>query len=241
MTSASGGQRVGKQTTEDRVEGVRLELQRRRHTEVPAPAAQRPEEIRLVLRIDEPHLAVGGDDLDLREVVDGQPVRAHQPAESPAERQAGDTGRRHDAARRRLPVDVGRPVVLVPRDAALDPCSPATGVDVDPAHQREVDHQPALGDRTSGDVVATAADGDLEPGVAPEVHRVPHVGDVETAGDRPGMLVDEPVVHRSRGVVLGISRKHEHAVEGAQQLLRDHDLDHGCLLSPAQVALPRER
>ena len=165
------------------------------------------------LGVDDPHLAVGGDHLDLREVVDRQPVLAHQPAESAAECQAGDPGRRHHAAGRRLPVDVGRPVVLVPRDPALGPGPPAARIDVDPTHQRQVDHQPAVGDRPAGDVVAAAADRDLQAAVAPEVHRVPHVGDVVAAGDQPGSLVDQPVVHRPRLVVAGVIRTDERAVE----------------------------
>ena len=55
---------------------------------------------------DDAHLAVGGDHLDLGDVVDGQAVLAHQPAEAAAQRQPGDAGasrppRRWSPARRR--------------------------------------------------------------------------------------------------------------------------------------------
>ena len=63
-------QRMGEQATEDDVERVGLELDRRRHPEVSAAAAQRPEQVRLVLAVDDAHLTVSGHHLDLRHVVD---------------------------------------------------------------------------------------------------------------------------------------------------------------------------
>ena len=47
----------------------------------------------------------------------------------------------------------------------------ALGVDRDRLHLGEVDHHAAVGDRAPGHVVAAAADGDLEPGVARERER----------------------------------------------------------------------
>ena len=187
---------------------------------LPPPPAERPEQVGLGLRVDDPHLAVRGDELDLDDVVDGQPVLAHEPAQTAAQRQAGDAGRRHDAAGGRLPVDAGGPVVLVPGDATLGPGPPAARVDVDAAHQGQVDHQPAVGHGATGHVVAAAPHRDLQAAVAAEVHGVTHVGDGVAAGDQPRSLVDQAVVHGPRHVVAGIAGSDQRAVERSSQLVR---------------------
>ena len=57
--------------------------------------------------------------------------------------------------RRRVEVSPGR--------AALCARDPRVGVDLDPSHVGEVDHEPALTDAVSGWVVPASAHGDLEP------------------------------------------------------------------------------
>ena len=119
-----------------------------------------------------PHLAVGGDQLDPGDVVDGQAVLAHQPAEPAAQRQPGHAGRATpprpwSPARRRWSPGCTRSTSRRPGRRP----APA-GVDVHAAHQRQVDHQPAVGDGSAGDVVAATAHRDLQAAVAPEVHGV---------------------------------------------------------------------
>jgi hypothetical protein len=154
-------------------------------------------------------------------------VRAHQPAEPSAQREARHAGGRDDAAGGRLAVHVGRPVVLVPGGPALGPSPMATWIDVHPAHQGQVDHQPAVGDRPAGHVVTTSPHRYLEPAVTPEVHGLPHVGHVVAARDQPGTFVHQPVVHRPDLVVGGITGRHERAAEPAGQLVGHRHLDHG--------------
>ena len=78
-------------------ERLEPELERGRDPEVPAGAAQAPEELGLLGlgRADEP--AVGGDELDGGQVVDREPEVALEAADSPAERQPGDAGVADDA------------------------------------------------------------------------------------------------------------------------------------------------
>ena len=54
------------------------------------------------------------------EVVAGEPVLAHQPADAAAERQPGDAGPRDDAARHGEAVQVGLAVDVAQGGAALD-------------------------------------------------------------------------------------------------------------------------
>ena len=54
--------------------------------EVAATAADRPEQVRVVVGVDEPDLAVGGHDLRGEQRVDREAVLAHQVADAAAER-----------------------------------------------------------------------------------------------------------------------------------------------------------
>jgi hypothetical protein len=73
---------------EHRWNGQQLELERRDHAEVPAPAAQCPEQVRLVLAIDAGAAPVGQDELDRRELVRGHAVLGGDPADATAQRVA---------------------------------------------------------------------------------------------------------------------------------------------------------
>jgi hypothetical protein len=79
------------------------------HPEVAAPAADGPEEIRFVGRIDDADLPVGRDDLGRKERVDGQPVLAAEVADPAAERDAADADRARVA-------EAGRQAVLADGD-----------------------------------------------------------------------------------------------------------------------------
>jgi hypothetical protein len=79
--------------------------------------------------------------------------------------------------------------------------------------RREVDHQAPVGDGAAGDVVAAAADGDLEAGLAGEAHRGRHVGGAAAAGDDRRLAIDETVLHAARGVVAVVHGRQNDASE----------------------------
>ena len=85
--------RVGDQAARDHLQRVQAVREGRRDAEVAAAAAQRPEEVRVGRLGHFAHLAGGVDELDGQQVVGGQAVLGHQPAEAAAERQPGDSGR----------------------------------------------------------------------------------------------------------------------------------------------------
>ena len=66
-----------------------------------AGAAQRPEQVGVLVAARPADLPVGGDDLDLEQVVDRPAEAAREVAEPAAERQAGDADLREEAERRR--------------------------------------------------------------------------------------------------------------------------------------------
>ena len=208
------------QPAEDDVEGMGLEFEGCGDPEVAAATAQPPEQIGLVVGIDDAHLTVGRHHLDLHDVVDGQAVLAHQPSDPSTKRETGHTSGGDHPARRRLPVDVGRPVVLLPGHTPLRTGAAPSRIDVHPPHQREVDHQPALGHGSTGHVVTSAAHRDLQAALTPKAHRVTHVGHVVAARDETRALVDQTVVHGSHLVVARIVGQQQRAVERSRQLSR---------------------
>jgi hypothetical protein len=89
---------------------------------------------------------------------------------------------------------------------------------MDALHRRQVDHQPALGRRAPGHVVAAAADGGFEPVVARQLHGIDDVGHAAAARDQRRALVDEAVVHPAGVLVAGIGRPEELSREDLRQV-----------------------
>ena len=187
----------------DRVQPV---LERRGDAEVAAAAAEAPEQVRMLVGAHGQDAPVGRHELDREQVVGGEAELRHQPAETAAERQAGDSRRRDRAARDGEAVELRLAVELLPEHAALRAHRPRGGIDVDALHRREVDHQPAVGDGGAGDVVPAAADRELPALLARGVDRADDVRRPAAAGDQRGPPVDQPVVDATHLVVGRISR-----------------------------------
>ena len=171
------------------------ELERRRDAEVSAAAANRPEQVGVLVRRGADDAAVGQHQLDTEQVVQRHSMLRHEPAEPAAEREAGHTGGRHDAAGRGEPVHLRFPVELCPERAARSARRACGGVDVHVLHERQVDHQALVDGRPPADVVPAAAYRDLETAVARETHGKRDVGAAAALGDQRGPLVHQAVVN----------------------------------------------
>ena len=140
--------------------------------EVSSASSDRPEEIWIDVGRRCSHLTVCAHDARLDHVVAREPVVAPQPPVPTAERESGDPGVGHDTSRCRQPVELGLAVDIAPQGSALDAGDPRVGVDLDAAHEREIDHHAAVGAREARDGVTATADGHLDLVLAGEVHRV---------------------------------------------------------------------
>ena len=107
----------------ERRRGQRVEPEHEpgRDAEVAAPAMQRPEQLAVLVLVGRHDAAVGGDELDLEQVVARESPLPLEPAGATAQRQAGDTGRRDAAARGGQPVRLRGPVEGAPGRAAGRP------------------------------------------------------------------------------------------------------------------------
>ena len=153
--------------------------------------------------VDTQPLAVGGDQLERRDVVAREPELAGEPAHPAAERQPADAGVGHVARGRRQPVLHRGAIERAEQRAALDPGATALRIDADAAHRGQVDHQAAVRDAQPEHAVPAAAHADLEVALAAVADRLDHVVRARTADDRPWPAVDHRVPHRSRLVVSG--------------------------------------
>ena len=228
---------MGDQAAVDRGDRVGPVLEGGGHAEVAAAAAQGPEQVRVVFGAGHDDLAVGGDDLDRQQVVDGEAVLAHQPAFSAAQGQARDTGAGDHPAGGGQPMAGRRPVELFPGDPALRPYRPARRVDPDPFHRRQVDHQAAVGDGQAGHVVA-AAHRYLGRLLAADGDRVDDVRDGAAPGDKRGTLVDQAVVDQAGLLIARVGRGDQLAAERCPHLAGNLDrADH--VVSPSGYMAPR--
>jgi hypothetical protein len=180
---------------------MRVKLERRHDTEVPAAATQCPEQIGILRLVGRDDASVRQDDVGGQQVVDRQPVFAGEVTDAAAERQAADAGRRDEPARHRQPEGVRGMVDIAPWRAAFDAHGAFSGIDVDTSHLREVDDQAIVAGTEPCPVVSAAANRGQQI-VGPRiVDCSDHVRHVDASDDERGTLVDHPVVDQPRRLV----------------------------------------
>lgn len=164
-------------------------------SEVPASAANRPEQIRVDVRRGHTHLTVGADDLRGDQVVARKPELAPKPAVPAAEREPGDTGFRYGAQRCRKPERLSLPVDVAEHRASLNACHLRLRVHLHGAHPREIHDHATLRARESSDRVSAPTHGELDPVLSGEVNGVDDIRRSRAAHDQA-----RPVwVHRVEG------------------------------------------
>ena len=198
-----GRWRQDQRAAEDIPDRVELELEARDDTEVAAAAADRPEEVRVLVGAGGQEPTIGGHDLDGLERVDGQAVLAHEPADAAAEREAGDADGAGVTERGRKPVGRGRERVLAGGQARLRPGRPSLDIDVEPLHVRDVEHDPAIDGAVAGDAVSATPDRERHPGLAGEDDGPRDVTGAGGLDDERRAAVVDRVVGEAGRVVLG--------------------------------------
>ena len=216
MTSGRRGQE--QHPADDRADLVEAVAQPRHHAEVPAAAAQRPEQVRVVVGVDLQQLAAGRHDLGAQQVVDGHAVLADEEADAAAERDAGDADRARVAEPGGEAVGAGRGGVLAGGQARAGPGGARAGVDGELAQRAHVEHDAAVGGAVAGGAVAAAADGQLEPGLAGVRDDAGDVGRAGGAHDQGGAPVDGSHEDGPRLVVAGVIGRDDLAFDVADEV-----------------------
>ena len=207
---------------------VQAVAQRCRHAEVAAAAAKRPHQVGMCLVGDVQHLTCRRHQLHPDQVVGRKALGRHQPAQPAAQRVAADPGAGDGAARDGQPV-LGRSVVQIrPDRAALRARRPGLGVDGDPAHLRQVDHQAALADGAPGHVVPASPHRDLQPVGGREPHGRGHVDRPQALGDHGRPPVDQPVVDAPRALIVVIGALQHPPCESVRERPQHGRVDRWC-------------
>ena len=156
---------------------------------------------------------VGGDDLRREQVVDGQPVLAHEEADAAGERDAADPDGARVAEAGREPVLARRDGVRAGGEARARPDRAPGGIELERAQRREVDHDAAVADAVARGAVAAAADRELGSGLAGVGDDAGDVVGARDAGDERGAAVDVRGEDGPRLVVGGVLRGEDPALE----------------------------
>ena len=203
------GDRFGRRGQADHAAGelrqvVQPVLEAHRHAEIAAAAADRPEQVGLVRRVDGEQAPVGRDDFRRQQRIDGQPVAPRQVADPAAQRDAADAhGARiaeadHEVLRGR------RPGQLLRRNAGFGPHGFLGRVDLDRLHVAQIDDDAAVARRVPGARVPAAAHGQFQPRLRRNLQNFLDIlGGFHPHND-PRMEVEPPIHHRPRGIVAGI-------------------------------------
>ena len=189
----------------------------RHHAEVAAAAADRPEEVGLVLGIDRPQPAVRRDDVGTDEVVDRQPELPDQVPDPAAGRDPADPDRAGVAEPDRQAVLVRRPGNLDRGQAGARPRRLRARVDLDRVQLAEVDDEPAVDRPVAGAGMAAAPHGEGDAVVADECNRRRHVLRVGDADDRGRSRVDPAVDDGAGRVVVAVVGRDHAPADGVAQ------------------------
>ena len=205
--------REDQRAAEDIPDGVELELEARDDTEVATAAADRPEQVLMLVGTGGQQPAIGGHDLDGLERIDGQAVLANEPADAATEREPGDADGTGVTERGRKPVGCRRERVLAGGQARLRPGRPSLDIDVESLHVRDVEQDPAIDGAVAGDAVSAAPDRERHPGLTGEDDRPRDVPRARDLDDECRAAVVGRVVGKAGRFVLGGAGEDQLALE----------------------------
>ena len=117
------------------------------------------------------------------------------------------------------PKSLGLAIEIAPGRPALGADGAAHGIDPDPPHRRQVDHQPAVAGPEPGDVVAAAAHRQQQIVVGGEPDAGDDVGHAAAPGDQGRPPVDHAVPDPPRLVVGRIAGPDHLAAELAGEVV----------------------
>ena len=186
---------------DERPDRMQVELERRHGADGRPRTANRPEEIRVLVRARPHEIALGRDELDGAEAVDREAEARREPADPAAERQPGESGVRDGACRDGEPVCLRGLVELAEQKAGADACCPRRRIDLDGPQPAHVDDEAVLGQRAAGHAVAARPHGQRQPVVPRVSHRPRDRGCVVAARDQRGPAVEGAVEDAPRRVV----------------------------------------
>ncbi len=212
-----GGRRQDQHAAHGGFERMQLESEARRDAEVAASAADRPEQVRVMLGVDAQELAVGGHDVGREQGVDRQSVLADEIADTAAERDPAEPDRTRVPEAGREVMGRRRGRVLTGGQSGLGPGGPPVHVDLERLHVAQIEHDAVVDHGVSRAAVAAAADREREPGLAGEVDDMGDIVGVGWPDDDHWPAIDATRDDGPGLVVLGVVRRDHPAADGGTQ------------------------
>ncbi len=194
-------------------------VEARGHSEVAAAATKPPEEVAVLSLGSADHPAVGRDEIDRCDIVARPPEPPGEIAESASERQARAAGVGDEPEHRGKAVQLRLAVHVTEETAGLSARHRCSRIDPDAAHERHVEHEPAVAHGKSCDVVSTAFDGQRQAVLARNVDTRHDVGHSETPDDQRRTPIDHCVPDRTRLVVGRLAWPQQGAPDPALQVV----------------------
>src|SRR3989440_6065791 len=173
--------------------------------EVPAAAAESPEEVGVLLLARRDDIAVSRDHCGTEQVVERESVRRRQVPDAAAQRQAGNARVTEGSARRCESMALTGRVEVLPERAAAAPRRPGLRIDDDLAHQTQVDDKTPVADAMTGDAVTAAAYGHRQTTFARELESRDDIIDIERPRDQLRVPFDHPVERGSCNLEVSVS------------------------------------
>ena len=184
----------------------------------------RPEEIRLGGRRRQSHGSVRAHEPRREQAVDREAVLATDPALAAAQREAGDSGFRDDAAGNDQARALRLAVDIAPEGSALHAYHASLRIEVYAAHAGEIDHHSAIAARVTGDRVAAAPHRDQQLVLAREVHGIHDIGGAGAADEQrrpPRMHRVEDRLIRVAGVGRGQHVSPDPGLQSSERIVVD--------------------
>ena len=194
------------------------ERERGHHSEVPAPAVQGPEQLRVVIFAGANPAAVCGDEFVGHHVVTCEAELAIEPAPAAPKSEACHPGRRYSTACCRQPVRLGCAVEVAHRGTPGHGRDARLRIDRHRVHPPQIDDQTSVRDGHAGDTMPAAPDRELEVELSSEANRPGHVLHVLALRNDGRAPIDHRVEDASGPVVDEIARQDDLTREAAAEL-----------------------
>ena len=185
-------ERVEQRPTID-VRAYRMQAERGNDAEIASAAAQPPEKLGVDAGAGAHQAPIRRHQVSRQQVIDGQPVFAHQPAYPAPQGKTGDSGGRNQPTGSGQASRLGGRIELAPGQAWLSGHRARRSIDFDAFHHRQIDHHTPVASAKAGHVVPPTPHRHEQIVFTYEPDRLHHVGFIGAANDKTGMAVDHPI------------------------------------------------
>src|SRR6266487_2993424 len=200
---------------------MQLELEGSDDPEIATSTAHAPEQVGVLAGTGSEHPSIGRDEVHRQQIINGQAVLAHEPAQAAAQRQARQASSAYGAGGRGESIGLRCLHKLTQGETCLNPGRFLLWIDADAFHAREIDDHAAIADGTATDAVPTTAHSYEQVVEAPELDGSDHIDYIHAAHDHGWVFVDHPVPDPAGCVIATVVRADQFATQRGFEVLQN--------------------